>query len=104
MGEQPKAEQDFRKALASPDVDAITIATPDHWHTPMALMGLQAGKNVYVEKPCSYNPHEGMLLVQAAAKYTKQQAQMGSQQRSSPHTIDIIGRIHDGLIGRAFWR
>ena len=102
MGEMPKAEKDFRRALASKDVDAITIATPDHWHAPMAILGLEAGKNVYVEKPCSYNPNEGTMLVAAQKKYGKL-CQMGSQQRSSPHTIEIVEKIHDGLIGRAYW-
>src|SRR5580658_4362001 len=65
MGEAPVAEKDFRKILELKDVDAITIATPDHWHTPMAIAGLQAGKHVYVEKPCSHNPAEGAMLVEA---------------------------------------
>jgi predicted dehydrogenase len=102
MGDTPKSERDFRRVLESKDVDAITIATPDHWHAPMGILGLAAGKRVYVEKPCSYNPHEGALLVAAAAKSGKV-CQMGSQQRSSPHTIEIVGRIHEGLIGRAYW-
>ena len=83
-------------------MDAITIATPDHWHTPMAILGLQAGKHVYVEKPCSHNPAEGALLVAAQKKYGKL-VQMGTQQRSSPHTIEIVEKIHDGLIGRAYF-
>src|SRR6202034_1106203 len=58
-------------------VDAITIATPDHWHAPMAIAGLQAGKHVYVEKPCSHNPAEGAMLVQAQQKYQKL-VQMGT--------------------------
>ena len=68
----------------------------------MAILGLEAGKHVYVEKPCSYNPDEGQMLVRAAAKYGKL-CQMGSQQRSSPHTIEIIGKIHGGSLGRAYW-
>ena len=79
-------------------MDAITIATPDHWHAPMAIAGLQAGKHVYVEKPCSHNPAEGAMLVQAQQKYGKL-VQMGTQQRSSPHTIEIVDKIHNGLIG-----
>src|SRR5580765_7343124 len=66
MGERPTQEKDFRKILELKDVDAITIATPDHWHTPMAIAGLQAGKHVYVEKPCSHNPAEGAMLVEAS--------------------------------------
>ena len=102
LGYAPTANQDFRKALDSKDVDAITIATPDHWHTPMAVLGLRAGKHVYVEKPSSHNPREGELLVEAQKKYGKL-VQVGDQQRSSPHTIKIVGQIHDGLIGRAYY-
>ena len=68
------------------------------WRSP----GLQAGKHVYVEKPCSHNPAEGALLVEAQQKYGKL-VQMGTQQRSSPHTIEIVEKIHDGLIGRAYY-
>jgi predicted dehydrogenase len=98
----PKMEKDFRKVLESKDVDAITIATPEHWHTPMAIMGLQAGKHVYVEKPSSHNPREGELLVQAQKKYGKF-VQLGNQQRSSEHTIEIIGKIKQGLIGKPYF-
>ena len=98
----PVKEKDFRKILESKDVDVITIATPEHWHAPMAIMGLQAGKHVYVEKPCSHNPYEGELLVQAQKKYGKL-VQAGNQQRSSPHTIEIMKKIKDGLIGRPYF-
>src|SRR6201981_1134239 len=101
MGEAPVAEKDFRRILEEKSVDAITIATPVHWHAPMAIAGLQAGKHVYLEKPCSHNPAEGEMLVQAQQKYRKL-VQMGTQQRSSPHTIDIIAKIHDGIIGRPY--
>ena len=100
-GESPVAERDFRKILESHDVDAVTIATPDHWHAPMAIAGLQAGKHVYVEKPCSHNPAEGEMLIQAQQKYRKL-VQMGNQQRSSLHTIEIIAKIHGGIIGRPY--
>jgi len=102
MGEAPATDKDFRNILARKEIDAITIATPDHWHAPMAIAGLQAGKNVYVEKPCSHNPAEGEMLVAATKKYGKV-VQMGSQQRSSPHTIEIVDKIHNGLIGRAYF-
>ena len=102
MGEVPKADQDFRSILQLKEVDAITIATPDHWHAPMAIAGLQAGKHVYVEKPCSHNPAEGALLVEAQKKYGKL-VQMGTQQRSSPHTIEIVSRIQNGEIGSAYF-
>jgi predicted dehydrogenase len=100
--ENPVAEKDFRRVLESKDVDVITIATPEHWHTPMAIAGLQAGKHVYVEKPCSHNPREGELLLAAQKKYGKL-VQMGNQQRSSEHTIEIIGKIREGLIGRPYF-
>jgi predicted dehydrogenase len=102
LGYAPATGKDFRSILQLKDVDAITIATPDHWHTPMAIAGLQAGKHVYVEKPCSHNPAEGALLVKAQQKYGKL-VQMGTQQRSSPHTIEIVDKIHGGFIGRPYF-
>ncbi|HST12165.1 MAG TPA: Gfo/Idh/MocA family oxidoreductase [Terriglobales bacterium] len=102
MGEAPTADKDFRKILDSKDVDAITIATPDHWHAPMAIAALQAGKHVYLEKPCSHNPAEGEMLVEAQQQHGKL-VQMGTQQRSSPHTIEIVQKIHDGVIGKPYF-
>ena len=102
LGYAPSATRDFRQALASKDVDAISIATPDHWHTPLAVLGLKAGKHVYVEKPSSQNPREGELLVAAQKKYGKL-VQVGDQQRSSAHTIKMVHEIHDGLIGDAYF-
>ena len=102
MGEAPATEKDYRNLLALKEIDAITIATPDHWHAPMAIAGVQAGKHVYVEKPCSHNPAEGVMLIEAQRK-TGKLVQMGSQQRSSPHTIEIVDKIHNGLIGRAYF-
>ena len=87
--------------LESKEVDAITVATPDHWHTPMAVLGLKAGKHVYVEKPSSQNPREGELMVAAQKKYGKL-VQVGDQQRSSDYTIKMIQKIHDGYIGEAY--
>ncbi|MFZ0305070.1 MAG: Gfo/Idh/MocA family oxidoreductase [Terracidiphilus sp.] len=101
LGYAPKAEQDFRNALASKDVDAITVATPDHWHTPMAVLGLKAGKHVYVEKPSSQNPREGELIVAAQKKYGKH-VQVGDQQRSSDYSIKMIDQIHNGYIGETY--
>lgn len=102
MGEAPATDKDFRNILALKEIDAITIATPDHWHAPMAILGLQAGKNVYVEKPCSHNPGEGVMLVEAQKKYGKL-VQMGTQQRSSPNTMEIVDKIHNGMLGRAYF-
>ena len=102
VGYAPSVEKDFRLILEKKEIDAITIATPDHWHAPMSILGLQAGKHVYVEKPCSHNPAEGALLVEAQRKYGKL-VQMGTQQRSSKHTIEIVDKIHNGLIGNAYY-
>lgn len=98
---KPKLEKDVRKVLADKDLDAIFIATPDHWHTPGAIMAMQAGKHVYLEKPCSHNFHESEILVAAQNKYNKV-IQMGNQQRSAPLSIQIIKQIHDGLIGETY--
>jgi predicted dehydrogenase len=102
LGYAPAADKDFRRILELKDVDAITIAAPDHWHTPMAIAGLQAGKHVYVEKPCSHNPAEGAMLVKAQQKYGKL-VQMGNQRRSDPTYIEAIDKIHNGLVGRPYF-
>lgn len=99
--ETPKGEKDIRKVLADKTVDAIYIATPDHWHAPMTIMGCQAGKHVYVEKPLSHNPREGELAIAAAAKY-KRVVQMGAQRRSSPLAIQCVNDLHSGVIGRVY--
>jgi predicted dehydrogenase len=98
---KPKLENDIRKVLADKKVDALINATPDHWHTPGSIMALQAGKHVYVEKPCSHDMAENELLVAAAKKFNKV-VQMGNQQRSSDHTIEIINEIHNGTIGQPY--
>ena len=66
---RPKAIPDFRKALEDKDLDALIIAAPDHWHAPAAILASKAGKHVYLEKPCSHNPHEGELLVAVSKKH-----------------------------------
>ncbi len=102
FGQAPTLVKDFRKLMEVKDLDAITVATPEHWHAPMAIMGLQAGKHVYLEKPCSHNPREGELLIKAQKKYTPL-VQMGNQQRSSAHSIHIINKIKQGLIGDVYY-
>jgi predicted dehydrogenase len=77
LGYACASEKDFRHVLEQKEVDVVTIATPDHWHTPLAIAALEAGKHVYVEKPCSHNPAEGALLVQAQQKYQKHVQQGG---------------------------
>lgn len=101
MGASTTAYKDYRKMLASKDIDAFAIATPDHWHAPMAIDGVKAGKHVYVEKPCCHNPAEGELLVKAQQKYGMQ-VQMGNQQRSGAVTQQAIQLIHEGLLGEVY--
>ncbi len=93
---------DFRKSLESKDIDVFVIAAPDHWHAPAALTALQAGKHVYVEKPCSHNPNEGEILVEAATKYNKV-VQMGNQRRSWPNVMAGIQALKDGAIGNVYF-
>ena len=97
----PEGIQDFRRMLDDPAVDAIVMATPDHWHAPATVMALDAGKHVYVEKPCGHNPAEGEMLIAAQRKHNLV-VQMGNQQRSSKLSIQAIKDIHDGLIGRPY--
>ncbi len=98
---KPKLENDIRKVIDDPKVDVLINATPDHWHTPGSVMAIKGGKHVYVEKPCSHNMFENEILVKAAEKYNKV-VQMGNQQRSSDHTIEIINEIHNGIIGTPY--
>ena len=97
----PKLEVDIRNILEDKNVDAIFMATPDHWHTPGACMAMQAGKHVYLEKPCSHNPRENELVVAFQKKYNKV-VQMGNQQRSSIESAQIVQDIHNGIIGEAY--
>jgi predicted dehydrogenase len=99
--EKPVLENDIRKIIDDKHVDAIFMATPDHWHAPGACMAMQAGKHVYLEKPCSHNPKESELLVAYQKKYNKH-VQMGNQQRSSLESAEIIKEIHDGVIGDVY--
>jgi predicted dehydrogenase len=101
LGYVPKVEKDFRKLLEIKELDAIFIATPEHWHAPMTIMALQAGKHVYIEKPCSHNAHENELLVAAQKKYGLK-VQMGNQQRSAITSINAINDIRNGIIGEVF--
>ena len=94
----PQVVGDLRRILDDKDVDAVTIATPDHWHTPAAILACQAGKHVYVEKPCCHNPHEGELLLKAA-RDNKRVVQHGTQRRSYSKVIEAIEKVHAGDIG-----
>lgn len=101
-GKRPRGFADIRQLLTQQDFDGLVIAAPDHWHAPAAIMALQAGKHVYVEKPCSHNPREGELLVQATAKYNKL-VQMGSQRRTFDNVKKMIDQVHTGAIGRVYF-
>ena len=97
-GRTPQVVSDMRRVFEDPTVDAVVIATPDHWHAPAALLALAAGKHVYVEKPCAHNLREGRLLVTAAAR-AQRVVQVGTQSRSAPHIRRAMELLHDGAIG-----
>ena len=97
----PRGDVDIRKTLEDKDLDALAIATPDHWHAPATLMGLQAGKHVYVEKPLSHNPREGEILV-AAQKHYNKVVQMGNPRRSLPAAREFAHIVQSGLIGKPY--
>jgi predicted dehydrogenase len=98
---KPKTYVDVRKLLEDKEIDAISIAAPNHWHSLMAIWGCQAGKDVYVEKPCSHNSFEGRQLVRAVKKYNRI-CQHGSQSRSNPGMIEAIHHLSDGTIGDVY--
>ena len=98
QGKKPKVVRDLREVLGDTSVDAVTIATPDHWHGPAALLALEAGKHVYVEKPCSHNIREGRLMV-ASARRNKRVVQTGTQSRSGAHVKKAVQMIREGRIG-----
>ena len=97
-GPAPILYRDIREMLANDEIDAITIATPNHWHTLGAVWGCQAGKHVYVEKPACHSLWEGQQLVAAAKKYNRI-VQHGTQQRCSSERMRDMKLIHDGFIG-----
>ena len=90
-GNLPQRVSDLRKVLDDKDLDAVSIASPDHWHTLLALWAIQAGKDAYVEKPCSHNLFEGRKLIEAARKYNRI-VQHGTQSRSNPGFVRHDGR------------
>src|SRR5579883_2690576 len=99
---EPKTYKDVRKLLEDKDIDAISISTPNHWHTLMTIWGCQAGKDVYVEKPCSHNMFEAKQIVAAAQKYNRV-VQHGSQSRSSSALREAVQKMNDGsMIGDVY--
>jgi predicted dehydrogenase len=98
-GAAPRTVKDVRQALEDKELDAISIATPNHWHALMTIWGCQAGKDVYVEKPCSHNVHEGRVAVEAARKYGRV-VQHGTQTRSDRQWADIAELVRTGRYGK----
>jgi predicted dehydrogenase len=98
----PKTVTDFRRALQDKSVDALVIAAPDHWHAPATILALDAGKNVYVEKPSGHDAREDELIVEAARKHPRLKVQLGTQARSGPHFIEALHIVRDGGIGTPY--
>lgn len=95
-----KLVSDLRRILDDPSVDAVVIAAPDHWHAPAALLALDAGKHVYVEKPCAHNLREARLLRDAARRHQdKLKVQHGTQTRSSQAFMQVMQMLREGVIG-----
>ena len=99
---KPTVIKDIRELVAKKDFDALVIAAPDHWHAPASILGVTNGKHVYVEKPCSHNPHEGELVSEAFHKYGKL-IQMGNQRRSFPTLIEALKEVRGGIIGNPYF-
>ena len=97
-GKEPAGVRDFRRLLENREIDAVSLALPNFWHAPAAILACHAGKHVYVEKPGSHNAHEAELIV-AAARRHRRVVQMGNQRRSRPEIIEAIGRLRAGEIG-----
>lgn len=97
-GQTPRIAKDMREVFDDKAVQAVLMATPDHWHAPGAIYAANAGKHVYVEKPCSHNLREGRLMIEAAAK-NKIVMQVGTQSRSTAHIIGIVEKLRSGVIG-----
>lgn len=100
-GARPKFVQDLRKVFDDPEIDAVTIATPNHWHALATIWACQAGKDVYVEKPVSHNVSEGRKMVDAARKY-KRIVQTGTQCRSHKGMQDAIAFVKSGKLGKVY--
>lgn len=97
----PQAIGDFRRILDDKSVDVLICAAPNHWHAPATILGVQAGKHVYVEKPCSHNAQEGEWMIAAARKHNRA-VQMGSQRRSGVAIQEGIQMVREGAIGKVY--
>ena len=100
-GGNPKTATDFRRVLDDKDVDAVTIAAPDHWHALMTIWACQAGKDVYVEKPISHNIVEGRRMIDAARRYERI-VEVGTQRRSNVVLAKAVQFLRDGGLGTVY--
>jgi predicted dehydrogenase len=100
---RPKGREyeDMREAFADPKIEAVSIATPNHWHALSAIWAMKAGKDVYGEKPACHNIYEGLKMLEVA-RQTKRMMQVGSQHRSTPFKIEAIAALQGGLIGKIY--
>src|SRR3954466_11064977 len=99
--EKAKEFEDMRQVFADPGVDAVSIATPNHWHALASIWAMKAGKDVYCEKPAAYNIHEAMQMLKVS-RDTKKMLQIGSQHRSMPYKIKAMQALQQGLIGKIY--
>lgn len=95
----PPVHTDFRKLLDDPSIDILVVGTPDHWHAIPTIMGCQAGKDVYVEKPDGHNMLEGQRMVQAMRRHNRI-VQLGTQARSAPRMFEAVEYLRTGALGR----
>ena len=99
--EKAREFEDMREVFADPGVEAVSIATPNHWHALSAIWAMKAGKDVYGEKPACHNIQEGQAMIQVARE-TKRMLQIGSQHRSTPFKMNAMAALQDGLIGKVY--
>jgi predicted dehydrogenase len=99
--EKASEHNDMRQLFSEKNIDAVSVATPNHWHALAAIWACEAGKDVYCEKPASHNIHESLRMVETARR-TKRMVQIGSQSRSTPHKIQAIELLHGGVIGKLY--
>jgi predicted dehydrogenase len=100
-GKKVKRYRDLRQLFDDKEIDAVSVATPNHWHSLSGIWAMQAGKDAYVEKPCSHNIWEGRQLVRAARKYDRL-CQHGTQGRSSPAIREAMQKLQEGVIGKVY--
>jgi predicted dehydrogenase len=100
-GNRAKEYEDMRRMFEDKEIDAVSMATPNHWHSLGTIWACQAGKDVYCEKPASHNIYEGLKMVEAARKYNRM-VQIGSQSRSKPHVMKAVQLLKEGVIGEVY--